>query len=244
MFTETRKLPDVRRGRPPGRTAQGHAARDRLYAAALELLRVRGYAATTMRDIGKAAGVSPALLYRYFPSKHAVLLALYEDLSARFSEQTESLPAGPWRERFLFATEASLAVLKPQRATIAGLIPVLVSDVQDGVFAESSAPSRRRVQAVFEQAVTGAKDAPPEADARALGRILYLVHLTILLWWALDRSREQRTTAGLLALAGRLLPPVALALKFGHMRRLLRSGDALFRVGLLGEPLRPGEELP
>jgi len=193
-----------------------------------------------MRDIGQAAGVSPALLYRYFPSKHAVLLALYDDLSRQFEERALAMPAGPWRERFLFALRASLDVLGPHRGTISGLVPVLVGNPRDGVFAESSAFSRRRVQSAFEQAVVDARDAPAEPDARALGRVLYLAHLALLLWWALDRSREQRTTAGMLSLLAQVLPALALALKFPRLRRLVRAGDVLLREGLLGESLPAG----
>src|SRR5262245_51267940 len=173
MFTENSDTLRRGRGRPPGRTVQGEAARRRLYETALALLAARGYPGTTMRDIGQAAGVSPAALYRYFPSKHAVLLALYDDLSTQFAERCAAMPPGSWRERFLFALRTSLNVLGPQRATIAGLVPVLVGDLKDGVFAEASAFSRRRVQWVFEAAVVDARDAPPEADARALGRLLY-----------------------------------------------------------------------
>ncbi|MGH3520773.1 MAG: TetR/AcrR family transcriptional regulator [Haloechinothrix sp.] len=48
----------------------------RLMAAALESFAVRGYHATTTRDIAAAAGMSPAALYVHFPSKAAVLFAL------------------------------------------------------------------------------------------------------------------------------------------------------------------------
>ena len=71
----------------PGQTAQGAAARDRLYATAIELIAARGYEATTLRDIAKEAGVSVGLLYRYFPSKQAVIIALYDELSADYARQ-------------------------------------------------------------------------------------------------------------------------------------------------------------
>ena len=35
--------------------------------------------------------------------------------------------------------------------------------------------------------------------AAALGRLLYLVHLAVLLWWLLDKSPRQRATTGLAA---------------------------------------------
>ena len=75
------------------------------------------------------------------------------------------------------------------------LTPVLVGDPEEGIFAASTAFSRLRVQQVFEAAVIGANDAPKQPLAEALGRLLYLIHLAVLLWWLLDKSRNQRATA-------------------------------------------------
>ena len=86
------------------------------------------------------------------------------------------------------------------------LIPVLVGDHDDGVFAERTAFSRLRVQRVFEDAAAGATDAPKAPLAEALGRLLYLVHLAVLLWWLLDKTPRQRATAALVALTGSCCP--------------------------------------
>ena len=94
MFTENVK--PKKRGRPPGQTPQGAAARDRLYATAMHLIAARGYEATTLRDIAKEADVSVGLLYRYFPSKQAVVIALYDELSSEFARQAGEMPAGKW----------------------------------------------------------------------------------------------------------------------------------------------------
>jgi len=51
------------------------------------MLGERGYEATTLREIAKDARVSVGLLYRYFPSKRAVIIALYDELSADYSRQ-------------------------------------------------------------------------------------------------------------------------------------------------------------
>jgi hypothetical protein len=126
MFTEIVK--PRKRGRPPGRTLQAVAARDRLYATALRLIAERGYEATTLRDIARDANVSVGLLYRYFPSKQAVVLALYDELSADYSRKAANMPAGRWRDRFIFAVTASLDVLKPHQPALRALTPILVGD--------------------------------------------------------------------------------------------------------------------
>src|SRR5262245_15540703 len=106
MFTQNVKL--RKRGRPPGTTAQGVAARDRLYDIAIRMIAERGYDATTLRDIAKEAGVSVGLLYRYFPSKQAVIIALYEELSTDFAREAAGMQPGKWRDRFIFALKTSL----------------------------------------------------------------------------------------------------------------------------------------
>ena len=99
------------------------------------------------------------------------------------------------------------------------------------MFAESAAFSRLRVQGVFEEAVVGATDAPAASLARAVGRLLYLVHLAVLLWWLLDKSRDQRATGKLVTLIGQMLPSAALALRLPAMRRFVTSLDELIREG-------------
>ncbi|HYN10947.1 MAG TPA: TetR/AcrR family transcriptional regulator [Vicinamibacterales bacterium] len=228
-----------KRGRPPGRTPEGEATRARLYETAIELIAERGYEATTMRDVATRAGVSPGLLYRYFPSKRSVVLALYDDLSEKFAHQAAAMPAGKWRDRFMFALELSLQVLGPHRVTMRALAPILVGDAEEGVFAERTAFSRRRIQTAFERAVTGASDAPPRTLAEAVGRLLYLLHLGIILWWLLDRSRRQRATTALVELFRQILPSAALALHLRPVRSFVQSTDGLFIEGLLGTQMSP-----
>src|SRR6185436_21070307 len=234
MFTEIVK--PRKRGRPPGQTPQGAVARDRLYATALRLIAARGYEATTLRDIAKEASVSVGLLYRYFPSKQAVVIALYDELSTEYARKTAEMPPGKWRDRFIFALNTSLHVLKPHRVALRALTPVLVGDPEEGIFASSTSFSRLRVQRVFESAVTEAADAPKKPLAEALGRLLYLVHLSVLLWWLLDKSANQRATTTLVSLTRQLLPTAAMALMVPGVRKFVIAVDELIREALFGSP--------
>src|SRR5713101_233169 len=92
---------------------------------------------------------STIFIYRYFPSKRAVVLALYDELSAQYAARAAQMRPGRWRERFLHALRASLEVLRPHRDTLASLVPILVGDANEGLFAPSTAFSRIRVQGVF-----------------------------------------------------------------------------------------------
>jgi AcrR family transcriptional regulator len=234
MFTENVK--PRRRGRPSGQTAQGAAAKQRLYDVAIDLMAKRGYETTTLRDVAKEAGVSLGLLYRYFPGKRAVIIALYDDLSADFARLAVDMPRGKWRDRFIFTLKASLQVLEPHRMTLRALIPVLVGDPEEGLFAESAAFSRQRVQTLFQEAVVGATDAPARGLAESVGRLLYLVHLALLLWWLLERSPKQRATRALVSLMHDVLPSTALTLRLPPVRRFLVSLDALVLEALFEGP--------
>jgi len=90
---------------------------------------------------------------------------------------------------------------------------------------------------VFEQVVTGSSDAPKQPLAEALGRLLYLVHLAVLLWWLLDKSPNQRATTTLVSLTQQLLPSATLALRVSPVRKFVISVDELVREGLFGSPL-------
>jgi AcrR family transcriptional regulator len=60
-------------------TPKARRTRERILEAAL--FADRGYEATTMREVGRKAGTSLGLAYRYFASKEVFALALYVRLA-------------------------------------------------------------------------------------------------------------------------------------------------------------------
>ncbi len=82
---------------------QGALARERLLTAALGLFTIKGYAATTVREIVAAAGVSKPALYYYFGNKEGIYLSLMHDTYDIFKELTSHLTAfrGSTRERII-----------------------------------------------------------------------------------------------------------------------------------------------
>ncbi|MCA9542854.1 MAG: helix-turn-helix transcriptional regulator [Myxococcales bacterium] len=191
------------------------------------LMAARGYEGTTLRAIAAEAGVSVGALYKHFPNKQAVVLALYDQASADFVA-TCTLPEGPWRARFLAALDHSLATLAPHRPLLAELVPVLVGDRQQGLFAADTAFSRARVEGVFLQAAAGA----PAAED--LGRSLYLLHLAVVLFWLLDESPEQQATAAVRRLLAQGLTPLSVALRLPGAAAVLRRLAGALTAGLFG----------
>lgn len=231
----TQKEQGSKRGRPRGRTARGVETERRLFASAIELMNEQGFEATTLRQIASRAGVTHALLYRYFPSKPAIVLALYETLSVSLVDSA-SLGSGKWRARGLAGLRASLDVLRPHRRALRGATSVLVGSSELNLFAPETSDSRARVTRVFLDAVAGATDAPKKSRADALGRLLYLLHLGVVLVWLLDRSESQRATAALLRLLESGLTLASAALKLPGAWRLVERIDAVLSDALYPDP--------
>jgi AcrR family transcriptional regulator len=204
-----------------------------LYRTALQLIRERGFNDTTLRDVAKRAKVSVGLLYRYFPSKGAIVLSLYQELSLQYVAETQQCEAGGWFPRFVFALQTSLRVLAPHRQTLLALVPVMVSHADEGLFSPSTALFRREVEQQFVTAVIGATDAPPGEIAAALGRVLYVAHLAVILWWLLDASKDQRATHRFLESIARQRVLASLLLRLPMAHDLIREADELCQEAFL-----------
>ena len=63
---------------PVAATARGRRTREQLLSAAADLVAERGFHAVGITDIGAAAGVSGAAIYRHFASKQDILVALLD----------------------------------------------------------------------------------------------------------------------------------------------------------------------
>ncbi len=79
--------------RNPRWTRRAEARPEEIVEAALAEFTARGFEAARMEDIAKAAGISKAAIYLYFPSKMALLEALIEAKVAPIAEQVAALSA-------------------------------------------------------------------------------------------------------------------------------------------------------
>lgn len=68
-------------------TARGAKTRERIVAAAADLMYVRGVGATTLDDVVTASGVSKSQLYRHFAGKDEVVRAVVDLMGERVIER-------------------------------------------------------------------------------------------------------------------------------------------------------------
>lgn len=81
--------------RPSRRAASKARVRGELLSAARQLFAAQGVTTTTMDDIAKAASVSRATAFNYFPSKTLLLEALTHEMEDRFMAHIEKMFATP-----------------------------------------------------------------------------------------------------------------------------------------------------
>jgi AcrR family transcriptional regulator len=67
----------------PGHSRKRSGTKERVLAAAGRILRDEGYSQLTMERVAEESGVAKTTLYRHWPSKAAVCMDLYLDISSR-----------------------------------------------------------------------------------------------------------------------------------------------------------------
>jgi AcrR family transcriptional regulator len=79
----------------PAATARGRRTRDALLDATVELVSERGFHAVGIAEIGAAAGVSGAAIYRHYRNKDELLVALFERVVDELLEGARTVLAEP-----------------------------------------------------------------------------------------------------------------------------------------------------
>lgn len=75
-------------GRSSGR--RGPETREAIDRAAIELFAKLGYHAASMREIAAAAGIQPAAIYHWYPSKEAILVRLQDDFMEQLTAKVQA----------------------------------------------------------------------------------------------------------------------------------------------------------
>ena len=114
--------------------APAASSRQRLLDAALREFRSRGYAATTVDDLCRAAGVGKGSFFHHFPSKEALALEAVGHWNAMtgalFAQAPYHAPADP-RERVLAYVDFRGALLQGELADFTCLLGTIVQETYD-----------------------------------------------------------------------------------------------------------------
>ncbi|GCD32393.1 TetR family transcriptional regulator [Streptomyces chrestomyceticus JCM 4735] len=114
-------MPPRQRLTPADRRAQLLAVGARLFAA-------HPYADVLMEEVAEEAGVSRALLYRHFPSKHALFAAVYQQGADQLLAETRLDPTDSLVEQLIQGMDAHLDYFVANRNTVLAANRVLAGD--------------------------------------------------------------------------------------------------------------------
>jgi AcrR family transcriptional regulator len=185
----------------PRVTSRAEDTRRKIYEAAMELFREKGFEETTMRDIAANAGVALGGAYYYFSSKDAIVLAFYREMQ----ETSTPLVGGALtdkkklKDRIRAVLDQRLKLLAPNRKFCAALF----RHAPDGAdpLSPFSEDSRLIRDAAIEQmrvALEGG-DVKIPADLRPrLPYLLWLYQMALIMFWLYDRSPDQQRTQRLM----------------------------------------------
>ncbi|WP_099907196.1 TetR/AcrR family transcriptional regulator [Streptomyces sp. TLI_171] len=102
--------------------------RAQLLGVAAQLFAAHPYEDVLMEDVAEHAGISRALLYRHFPSKHALFAALYRQAAEQLLARTRFDPADTLVEQLVEGLDAHIEYFAENRNTVLAANRVLAGD--------------------------------------------------------------------------------------------------------------------
>jgi AcrR family transcriptional regulator len=178
--------------------------RRRLLEQGAELFATHSYDELSMAAIARAAGISKALLYHYFPSKQAFFVATLEQKAAELAELTSTDPSAPPLDQLRHSLDAFLGWIDSNAAAYGKLLQSISSipEVREVVEQVRGATADRILAGIHPDGD------PPPALRAAVRAWLWFIDGACLDWIEhRDMDRDQLT--GLLL--GTLLGAVAAA---------------------------------
>ena len=132
------------------RERQAEATRQLLVSVARELFTQQGYAATSIEEIIKRAGVARGALYHHFPGKDALFRAVYDEVQTEVATRVVATAVAdpePWDGVRAGLAAFLDACLEPafRRIVVMDSVPVLSQDVWDGGIEHNELPMLRSV---------------------------------------------------------------------------------------------------
>ncbi len=185
----------------PRVTSRAEDTRKKIYEAAMELFREKGFDETTMRDIAAKAGVALGGAYYYFSSKDAIVLAFYHDMQQSSTSIVGDALADKkkLKDRIRAVLDQRLNLLAPNRKFCAALF----RHAPDG--ADPLSPFSEETRLIREAAVEQMRTALDGGDVKIpadlkprLPYLLWLYQMALIMFWLYDRSPNQERTQRLI----------------------------------------------
>ncbi|NEB93887.1 TetR family transcriptional regulator [Streptomyces bauhiniae] len=145
---------------PPRQRLTAADRRARLLKTGARLFAAQPYADVSMEEVAGEAGVSRALLYRHFPSKHALFAAVYQQAADQLLAGTHLDPSRSLVDQLIQGMDVHLDYFTANRHAVLAANRVLAGDpVIQTIMTNELDALRARLLAVLPLADAEARDA-------------------------------------------------------------------------------------
>jgi TetR/AcrR family transcriptional regulator, fatty acid metabolism regulator protein len=191
------------RGRARSKPTRGGDKRERILDAAVRVFAKKGFYATRVSEVAKAAGVADGTIYLYFRSKDALLVSLFEDRVERLLAfmQTELPKTASAPEKLRRIIELQLGLLEGER-DLAEVVTVILRQ-STKLMKEYAAPKfNAYLDAIARVVSDGQRDGElrPDVSPHLAARAIFGALDGITMTWALGRADR----GGLVGASGQL----------------------------------------
>jgi AcrR family transcriptional regulator len=181
----------------PRVTPRAEDTRRKIYEAAMELFREKGFEETTMRDIAAKAKVALGGTYYYFSSKDAIVLAFYRQMQDSSTVLVSEALADrkKLKQRLGAVLDQRLRLLEPNRKFCAALFRH-APDRADPLspFSEETRLIRDAAIEQMRASMEGGDVKIPSDLKPRLPYLLWLYQMALIMFWLYDRSPDQKRT--------------------------------------------------
>lgn len=185
----------------PRVTLRAEDTRRKIYEAAMQMFREKGFDETTMRDIAAKAGVALGGTYYYYSSKDAIVLAFYREMQeSSTSLMSEALAdKRKLKDRIRALLDQRLKLLEPNRKFCSALFRH-APDSSDPLspFSEETQLIRNAAIEQMRLALEGGDVKIPLDLKPRLPYLLWLYQMALIMFWLYDHSPEQEKTKRLM----------------------------------------------
>jgi len=188
----------------PKSTPKAEETATRILDASLELFRLEGFDAATMRDIAQKAGVATGAAYYYYPSKDAIVMDFYRRACAEMQPKIEAAleHADCLENRLRELIRVKLVHFAPYR----GVLRALLRNGADPKHPISPfSPQTAEIRCIdfdwFRRILVDCGMRIPRDLEPQLPSVLWFFQMGVIFFWVIDESPDQARTTRLLELA-------------------------------------------
>jgi AcrR family transcriptional regulator len=205
----------------------------RILSSALELFRTQGFDSATMRDIAARAGVATGAAYYYYPSKDAIVMAMYRQACDEMQPQIQSALRGisGLEPRLHELIRVKLEYFKPNRDVLRALLrngadpKYPVSPFSTEVKEIRDIDIQWFARILVDCGIRIPRDLQPH-----LPEVLWFFQMGIIFFWITDDSAKQVRTTRLLKLGARLVTTLVRISSLPLMRSVRKTALELIEI--------------